>query len=66
MFECACGQIGRSLVAINGHPLGKNCGLDQNGDFDLVKSELEPRPNLARSGNFIYADPEVDSKEVFK
>lgn len=67
VFECLCGQIGRSLKAIEGHPLGRDCGLDEGGDFTLVKWDLESRPKESddRSpGVFDY--PKVNKDEVFK
>lgn len=67
MFECRCGQIARSLFEIERHPLGRDCGLDQNGDFDLVKADLEERPRETdeKSGNVTFY-PKVNKDEVFK
>lgn len=67
MFVCACGQIGRSLRAIDGHPVGRNCRLNEAGDFELVESELETAPAEVeeRSGNTTRY-PKVNKDEVFK
>jgi hypothetical protein len=66
MFQCVCGQIGRSLKAINGHPLGRGCNLDENGDFELVKSDLEEEPAMERRGAYVFAEPKLEKDEVFK